>query len=296
MDGNNLNNGNNVSFGSNVQNNASSPMAQPTPMMETTQVVSNTQVYQQPQMSGGSYNNNLQQPDSNKSNKKNLIIILIGVLVVIAIGVGLIFILGNDKNSDYKDYEDYEKEEEKIFETINKHFTYKDFKLADGILVEIYNDNKIIVDAEVKVEFYDEAGTMVDVDDDAAYDIASKGKSYVNIDLPEQNYSTYKVSVQLQDSFTETVYNDKIETISSNKSGDYYLFQVKNASDKKLDINVGVLFFVGDNILVGYDEEHLYDVQAGATTSGKVYVPEDKNWDPISFDRVEVVILSATAN
>ena len=40
-------------------------------------------------------------------------------------------------------YDDYVKEEQKNFEDLNKHFTYKEHKLSNGFLVEVNNNNKV---------------------------------------------------------------------------------------------------------------------------------------------------------
>lgn len=235
---------------------------------------------------------NVPQNDNGSGNDKKKLYLVIGIVALIVVVI-IVLLLTVFKDKDSKnDYDDYVKEEQKTFEDLNEHFTYKDFEITNGILVEINNDNKVPVMADVKVEFLDESGALVDVTDSMSSTIDSKKKSYVFIGTYDINYSSYKITVKLNQSYSDKLYVDSIEVVSANVVDDTYLIQLKNNSDVKLDIYAGILFYQGDNI-VGFSNAYLSDVLSGETTSDKVYIPTDDNYETIKYTKAEVIVLSA---
>ena len=80
---------------------------------------------------------------------------------------------------------------------------------------------------------------------------------------------------------------------TQNTIEDEIIFQVKNESDKKLSVDIGVLFFAEGDVLIAYEEEFIDDLESGETASEKVYIPDDEDYNPIKYSRVEYVVTSA---
>jgi len=235
---------------------------------------------------------------SNKNlfkDDKKLLYIIGGVILALMILVILYFTVF--KKDEYKSYDDYIENQEKIKEKINKNFSIKDYKTIDGILIELTNNNNEIVDADIKVEFYDENGNVVNVKDGYMFSIPGKGVGYDSIYLYKEEYSTYKVTAKLNVSPYKKTYNDKVTVVSSSNHGDNYIIQIRNDSDVLLEsIEVGVLFLGANSSVIDYSTESFSSVASGETVSGKVYIPYEEDYrNKISYENVEIKIVSATS-
>lgn len=242
----------------------------------------------------GMQSNNLNQPNNKPNNK---IIFIMGgiILLAIIVSVTLFFITSKNADDNYGDYDDYLKEQEKINDRLNENFTIKGYKIVDGILVEMHNENNQTIDADIKIEFYDSEGKIVGVETTYMFDVAAKAKSYEKIYVDDINYETYKVTAKLETSINEKVYNDKIQIVSMNIVDDEYLIQIKNNSETQLDsIEIGVLFLGKNNTIIAYEAESFNDINPGETTTGKVYLPYDENFDLINFEKSETIVTVAT--
>ena len=273
------------------------PAVTETPVVETASVAEVTPTVpatpQEPVVentvpTGGSAN--VPQNGSAPSNDKKKLYIIIGA-AVLAIVVVVILCLTVFKDKD-GNYDDQVKENQKTFEELNKNFTYKEIKLSNGILVEIVNNNDVLVDADVKIEFYDTNNTLVDVAADSTATIGANKKSYAFVSTYDIEYSSYKITVKVDESFAKKSYTDSVEVVSANEVDEYYLVQLKNNSDVKLSIYACVLFYQGENI-IGFSNSFVSDILSGETTSDKIYIPMDENYETINYTKAEVVILSA---
>ena len=65
------------------------------------------------------------------------------------------------------------------------------------ISFSVNNQNNILVNANVKIEYFDANGNLVDVSNDHSSIIPAKGKSYVFVSDYEKIYSTYKLTVTI---------------------------------------------------------------------------------------------------
>ena len=249
-----------------------------------------------PQMSN--YNNYPNHGNNGFKDNKKMIYIIIGGVVLVALILILYFTVFNkDKGyEDFNDYDDYLKNEEKIKEKLNKNFTVNGFKTQDGILVELKNNNDVPIDAEIKIEFYNENGNVINVEDGYMFDTAAKGKGYDEIYVDEDiNYTTYKITAKLEKSINEKTYNDKIEIISNTKQNNALIIQVKNNSDVKLsEVELGLIFIGENNTIIDYEDVSIDDFGVGETVSEKVYIPYDYNIrDDINYEKIDIVVISA---
>ena len=239
-----------------------------------------------------------QNPEPKKS-KTTLIIIIVLIAIVVSCGTYFTIRLVEKKKAEaaLREYEASLKKEEEEKEKINKNFTVEDYVLANGnVLLVVKNNNDVTVDGKIKVEFYNEQEQLVNSEDGYFFFLRGNKTVYTDIFLSESeksNYSKYKVTVKLDKSLESTQYHDKI-TINSSKTNDNILIQVTNNSDDTIkNIDVGVLFYDQDKKIIGFGEALLTDVKSKETTSGKVYLPHDKNYDDLAFDSYEVVVNAA---
>ena len=260
-----------------------------------------------PQMNNNfnNMNNNMynQQPASN--NKKPLIIVGIAVAVVV-IAVVFILVLGKkDEDKTVNSYDDYLKQQEKEEKEqkekeqkeeaeLNKNQTIKDYVLNDGsILIEFNNNNNIVVDGEFKVDFYDENGTLIDTKDTVVRGVRAKTKNYalLNIYSDKKEYDKYKINTKVKKSYISKIYNDKIEIISQNKVDGSLVGQIKNNHTEKIDhIELLGIYYDSNNKIIAVSEESLFDVDAGETTSFKMYIPTGDDYKTINYNKVEIIV------
>jgi hypothetical protein len=83
-------------------------------------------------------------------------------------------------------------------------------------------------------------------------------------------------------------------TKSASRTAVSRIVSEKNNSEKKLDVDVAVLFYSGET-LVGYDTVFYTNVLAGEVSSDKVYIPYDDNYEPITYTNVKTEIIYANA-
>ena len=227
-----------------------------------------------------------------KNNKKLFIIIAVVILIVIAIIVYLT-LFNKEKNDEYLDYL---KNEEKINEEINKNYSLKEYKVNTGLVIELNNDNNVVIDADIKIEFFNENGEVVNVEDDYIFNIPAKSKIYEKIYLNNNiNFSTYKVTSKLRKSYNQKTYNDKIEIVSKSEQDDYIIMQIKNNSNINLQyVEIGVLFLDKNNTIIDYSINTISDFDAGETISDKVLIPYDSNIrDEINYDKIDILVIHA---
>lgn len=228
--------------------------------------------------------NNLSNSNDKKAvnNKKIPMIIAVIVLVLIVAVISVIAITSNNSKDDIggKEYTPT-KLEEKI---TNEVATDNEGKL----LVFIKNKNNIAVDIEVTVEFYDENGILIEEGKAYLTTIKSGAEVVSQIYDTPNNYSTYKVYTDAEESEIYEVVEDI--NVTDNDNGEKILVQVKNNSNKIIEtITASVIFYENDKI-VGYDESIELDVKVGRSANMEFYYPYDENYDEISFDTYKVYI------
>jgi hypothetical protein len=196
----------------------------------------------------------------------------------------------------------YEEDEESINEELNKHSSIKDYVLVDNdVLVEVKNNNKYGVDADVYIEYLDENNNVIAQSNNSTY-IAPKKKSYVkfytNSIIEEENsnsnYSSYKTKVVFKYAYGINFSNKCIKMIRYKEKEWKLYLKYKNTCNKKIEcLSLGVLFYNGDKI-IGYDSDFDFDIKKNATKTAKFFIPDNgDDYENINYDRVEFVVEEA---
>lgn len=163
----------------------------------------------------------------------------------------------------------------------------------DGRLVVIAkNNNKVAVEMEIEVEFYDANGKIVGSDTEYYFAVDPNrevaGQMY---DTPEK-FDNYKIYVDAKKTYNITTYFDKVE-VDHNNNGEEIIVQVKNNSKDVIEgIMVSVVYYQGDKI-VGYEYDMDMDVKSGRSANLKVPYPYDKDYNDIQFDNYKVFVVDA---
>ncbi len=254
----------------------------------------NNQIIQQ------NINNQTQNINTNHSNKTSVsqtiknnktTIIMIGAVVGVVILLIIIrAIFGKTTNNNYS-INNYKKEEQEI----NNKFQEKDYVLAtNDLLIEIKNNASIPANATIKVEFYDENKSLIDVKDTAIIGINIHSTSYAKVSLRNIKYDSYKVTSKLSPAANKNFYNDDIKITSTTKTDNDIIIQYKNTNDNNLDsLQIGVLFYDDNHKIIAYNDYFETSISAQATSSTKVYIPFDENFKKIQYSKVEVIVLNA---
>ena len=164
----------------------------------------------------------------------------------------------------------------------------------DGRLVVIAkNNNKVAVEMEIEVEFYDANGKIVGSDTEYYFAVDPNrevaGQMY---DTPEKfdNYKIYVDAKKAEESYT--TYFDQIEVVHNN-NGEEIIVQVKNNSKDVIDeMDVSVVYYQGDKA-VGIDYDMESEIKSGRSANFTFYYPEDQNYNEVKFDSYKVFVNEA---
>ena len=234
-----------------------------------------------------------------KKNHTGLVVTIV-VLVLIALGVGGYFLVKSflDRANDpYIDLLEKQKEEDKLNEELNKNYEVSTLEAYDGDLyVIVKNNNNVRVDGNIKIDFYDENGNVIDMGTGLFRDLAPNGKSYTSIYVPlnaKKGYKTYKVTVKLSAAKERTNYRDEID-LKVVESEAYFVVTVTNNTAKKMDTVLGeILYFDEAGKLVDSSLFSISDLEGNGTATGKSFVPYGEGLNRIKYATYEAVVTSA---
>jgi len=149
------------------------------------------------------------------------------------------------------------------------------------------NSDTVIDELDISAVFYDESGTMVDMDDDG-HDMILPGYTVVSTLSTYSEYSTYETSVDIELGCNPNYENHSEEVDMEYNAGDgCAMVQITNNSDVTIEeIEIIAVFYKDGAIAdVSYPED-IYDVEAGDTVTEKLTTRAD-------FDDVEVYLNQA---
>lgn len=242
--------------------------------------------------------NNINQEVQQKKSKKIIgILFTVLVIIIIALVIGIIRLSQEIKSLkqqipistiDVKELDNIEKE-------INKKYVEKDYVLEDkSILIEVENKSNYGANADIKVELLDNSKNIIDVIDVYISGIKPNGTGYGLATMWEGSYSSYKVTTKLLPTASLKFHTDDISIINSNVSEDSYILEYKNKASEKLDaLEIGVLFYDKKNKIIAYSSNIESDIEPNSTSSMKIRMPIDDNYENISYEKAKPVIISA---
>ena len=159
------------------------------------------------------------------------------------------------------------------------------------LVVFAKNNNNIVIDLTIEVEFYDANNALVSSGKEYLYGVGSGAEVAVEIYDTPSSFNSYKIYADAEEtSYTKTFF-DSIE-LSHNRA-DKVVAQVKNNSTSTIDtISAAVVYYQGTTV-VGYDEETAFDVKPGRSGNLNFFEPYDNNYDDVEYDNYKVFINEA---
>lgn len=159
------------------------------------------------------------------------------------------------------------------------------------LVVFATNNNKIPVDMEIEVEFYDANGIITGSSSNSLQAVGSRAEIAVEMWSTPEYFDNYKIYVDVEQT-DEISYFDKLE-LTHNNNGDEIVVQVKNNSDDTIDyITVSVVYYQGNKV-VGIDDSIEDDIKSGRSGNFKLNFPYNKNYKDVRFDSYKVFITEA---
>lgn len=159
------------------------------------------------------------------------------------------------------------------------------------LIVFVTNSNKVAVDMEIEVEFYDANGVIVGSDSEDLRAVGAGAEIAVDMWSTPSSFDNYKIYVDVEQT-NEISYFDKVELVHNN-NGEEIAAQVKNNSDDTIEyITVSVVYYQGDKV-VGYDDGIEVDVKSGRSANFTLYYPYNSDYRDIKFDTYKVFVNEA---
>lgn len=159
------------------------------------------------------------------------------------------------------------------------------------LVVFVKNSNKVAVDMEIEVEFYDANGTIVGSDTNILVAVGSNAEIAVEMWSTPEQFDNYKIYVDVEQSDEISYYNELETTYSNN--GEEIAVQVKNKSENVIDyITVSVVYYQNGEV-VGIEEGIKSDIKTGRSANFTLSFPYDKRYDNVSFDEYKVFVNEA---
>lgn len=175
---------------------------------------------------------------------------------------------------------------------LEKNITSSGATTAKGTLVVFAkNNNKIALNMEIEVEFYDKDNKIVGSDSKSIESVGANAEIAVEMYNTPNSFDNYKIFVDIEET-KNTTYFDKVE-LTHNNNGKEIVVQVKNNSKETIEyMSVAVVFYQGDKV-VGFDDGSESDTKSGRAANFNLYYPYNKRYDNVKFDNYKVFINEA---
>ena len=243
----------------------------------------------------------------NKKTKLSSIILCLCILLGILFFLFIVFMAINSNN--YFDYEgpideEYYNNPEKIDEELNKHYKIKDYVMPNGeILIEIKNNNKYGVEAEIYLDLMDSndkvlaSGTMWTTINPNSKNYEIKNPEYLFPDEAgvSKEYDHYKIRANLKYSSGIKFYNKCIKTVDV-KRHDYKMSVIlkNNCEDSIEYVDAGVLFYDKNKNIIGFDNGYIDKIRKNGKAKMNIFIPDSgDSYEEINYSSYKVVILGA---
>lgn len=161
----------------------------------------------------------------------------------------------------------------------------------DKLVVFAKNNNKVPVDMEIEVEFYDKNGTIVGSDSDSLIGVGANSEIATEMWSTPDSFDNYKIYVDVEQT-DEKSYLDKVE-LTHNNTNKEIAVQVKNNSGDTIEsVSVSVVYYKDDKV-VGIEDGYESDIKPGRSANFNIDYPYNKNYDKIRFDTYKVFVTEA---
>lgn len=182
---------------------------------------------------------------------------------------------------------------------VDDAISYQTVTLEDNLLMYISNKGEEEFCITGKVIYYDNSDQVIG--DGSIYIpyLAPGNQRVCEVSGPvDSNYDplTYsRADITLSKEDTEYTFvgsdvKDNIE-VTGNISGDKIYVQYTNPLEENLyQTELGFLFFDKDNKLIAYDTELGFDTEVGEKVTEYTYLPVDKNYDNLPFEKCQIFV------
>ena len=186
-------------------------------------------------------------------------------------------------------------------EEVSKQLDITAKATLDGqVAVFITNNSKTIIDElEVKVNYLDDSGMIIDQNSDG-HDMILPGYTVVSkMDVPSVAFADAQIEYNLELNVHSYYVNHSDDVVVTSNPGDgCVMVQITNSSDVNIDeIEIDVVLFKGDDVVTIMYPQDIYDLGAGQSTTEKVDVYSSKTYSNFTYgtdyDRIEVYLNQA---
>ncbi len=178
---------------------------------------------------------------------------------------------------------------------LQKNISYTSALTKNGSLVVfVKNSNKVVVELEVEVEYYDANGLLVKSDSDSLYAVDSNNEVAIEFWLTPDSFDNYKIYVDVN-ATNAISYSNKLEIVHNN-TGKEITVQVKNPTENIIDnIGVSIVYYLNDQV-VGIDTDSAYDIKPNRSGNFEFNYPTDRRYNNVLFDKYKVFVNEAYSN
>lgn len=175
-------------------------------------------------------------------------------------------------------------------ETVRKQVDARVLPTADGLMcVFITNNSDAVIDElSVQINYKDEGGTTVDMDEDW-HDMVLPGSTVVSrMDAPD-NYVDYEIETSVELGAHPKYENHASDVVINSNQGDKcVIVEITNNSDVLIDeIEYIAVLYKGDEIVTVKYPQDVMDVESGQTVTEKVETYSE------DYDRFEIYLNQA---
>ena len=205
-------------------------------------------------------------------------------------------LISEDSDMEYTEIEipDISENGEQISD-IEKNISSNVMLTDEGaFIVFLTNNNEIAVDMDIEVEYYDEDGMFLgSCTEDYLMGIGAGREIAVEMTEVPDNFATYKIYVDAEDTIIVKEYFEEVEIEQQNNNGKNIVVQVRNNSKFKIEnMSVCVLYYNAGKI-VGIATESVCDVKSGRTGNFTLDYPYNQDFEEIEFDHYKVIVTQA---
>lgn len=165
-------------------------------------------------------------------------------------------------------------------------------KLNDTLLFTLKNNNKITIDTDIKINYYNKDNKLIDSDEDT-YSAITPEKEVTVLFNVYKNYSYYEIEL-VSDKTNYSNYENDIKITEKNNADEKSITcNIKNTSKNTIEyIEVSILFYK-NNKLISYDSEYIFKLPTNKETKIDFLYPYDDKFKLLSFDKYEIKINEA---
>lgn len=181
-----------------------------------------------------------------------------------------------------------------------QNIKYKVVETKDDLIVILNNKNKINLEAEIDVIYYDASGTVISKEKDHIWTFQAGKKSVATFSYPYDNdyhrlvYNKVKVkiSVDLDSFLTSTSRIDDLKITTNMDSGSLNA-NVSNTSGTDIDaVMMTALLYKKGAIIAGIDGS-IYELPAGEDKTVKFDIPYGDDFKTMAYDDYKIIVNEA---